>query len=292
MKFILFAILILSALPALCDGTDTLIQWPGWTVSSTECIDYGHKHTSFPLTNLFDDNQDTAWVFSGLGVGWDGKAGEFALTLERSECRGPVFADSIWIMNGYNKSQKLFLRNNRIIQLKLHINERFIKTVTLNDSMGWHKISIPRQSIKEIVLHFTKFQKGRDNDICISELALYNGSEKINFKMPRTVIYTPGSECGCGQAWYAVNWDGKRIASNDTEGLPRWSPNGKHVAGFSQNSQNIWRLWVIDGINGRVIYDKASPVQEPFDLVWKNNQSFRLQSELEELGGKLIKIDE
>jgi|GEM_PF-6870115 len=291
-KFVLIAILILSALPALCDGTATLIQWPEWTVSSTENLDMGHKHTSFPLIYLLDGNPATTWVFSGLGRSWDDSASGYAITLTRGEHRKPITVDCIWVMNGYNKSSELFLRNNRVTQLKLYINDKFIKTAALSDNMGWHKISIPKQPIKEIKLLFTRFQKGRDNDICISEIALYNGDVKVNFEMPQAVIYTPGSDCGDGQLWCVVNRTGKRLATHDSESQLQWSPNGKYVAGLSQNNQNKWHLWVVDSIKGRVIYDKASPIQEPFDLVWKDNQSFRLQPGPDEPGGKLVKIKE
>lgn len=248
-KLTLIAFLILAALPAYCDGTGTLISWPGWIVSSTENIYMGYKHTSFPLTYLFDGDANTAWVFSGKGKKIDGSASGYAITITREWEKKPVTMDSIWIMNGYNKSTELFLRNNRITQLKLYINSKFVKTVTLTDSMGWHKISIPRQPVKEIELHFTAFAKGRDNDICVSGLALYDRGKRIDLKMPRAVEYTDGDgDCGCGQSWYMIDRTGKKLINYDAESPSVLSPSGRYAA----NVQNS-KLLVLDTSTGKIV---------------------------------------
>lgn len=251
-KLIIAAILFVTALPAMCDGTGTLIEWPGWSVTSNEDIYIGHKHTSFPLTYLLDDNPATSWVFSGTGKHDTSEEAGFALTIARDPDMDPVEADGLWIMNGYNKSPELFKRNNRIIQLKLYVNETYLKTVALADAMGWHKISIPKQPLWNVKLKFTKFAKGKDNDVCVSELALYDGGKKIDLKMPKAVIYTPGSDCGDGQEFYLIDRTGKRLAEDSSEYRCReWSKSGRYIAGVEGS-----KLWVADAMAGKVIMRK------------------------------------
>ena len=248
-KPILIVLLILAALPALCNGTDTYIAWPGWQVSSTENLDAGHKHTSFPLTHMLDGNPATTWVFSGTGKRLDGSPSGYAITLARERDTKPVAMDGIWIMNGYNKSRKLFLRNNRIVQLKLYVNDVFLKTVTLSDSMGWHKISIPRKPIRSIKLEFTKFKRGRDDDICISEIALYDCGKKVDLKMPKAVEFTEGNgDCGCGQEFHVIDRAGKRLAGYDGQSPCIWSPSGRYVAAAPYGE-----FWVADASIGKII---------------------------------------
>lgn len=252
-KLTLIAFLILMALPALCDGTDTLIAWPGWVVSSTEDLYMGHIHTSFPLTYMFDGDAASTWVFSGKGKRIDGSASGYAVTLARGDGAKPITLDSIWIMNGYNKSRELFLRNNRITQLKLYINSKFEKTVTLDDSMGWHKISIPRQPINEIKLVFTGFAKGPDNDVCVSEIALYDQGKMINMKMPKAVEYTEGNgDCGDGQVFYVIDRQGKQIKDFDRQSPCVWSPSGRYIA-----AAPYLKFWVIDSSTAKVIMQQT-----------------------------------
>lgn len=248
-KLFLTALLIAIALPAMGDGTATLIQWPGWICQSTEDLSLGRRHNSFPLTHLFDGDPSTAWVFSGTGKHVEGWPTGYAITLIRGEHRKPVAVDSIWIMNGYNRSSDLFVRNNRITELKLYLNSKFVKTVTLADSMGWSKISIPRQLVKEIKLRFTKFAVGRDNDVCVSEIAIYDQGACVGPKMPRAVEFTEGDvDCGCGQEWQLIDRDGKSLERYDTESPAVWSPSDRFIAGARDG-----QLWVVDAATAKII---------------------------------------
>ncbi len=196
-KLLLIALVAVVTTPGLCDGTATLISWPGWTCSSTEDLSLGRKHTSFPLTYLFDNDPATAWVFSGTGKHAETGRTGFAIDLSRDEGERAVIVDGIWIMNGYNKSRELFARNNRITELQVYVNWKLVKTVALADSMGWHKISIPQQPVKDMALRFTKFARGRDDDVCVSEIALYDRGKKVGLKMPKAVEFTEGNtDCG------------------------------------------------------------------------------------------------
>lgn len=248
-KLALSIVLLLVPLAALCDGTGTQISWPGWTLTSTEELFLGHKHTSFPLTYLFDNNPATTWVFSGTGKHAEDHEGGYALTLSRDDEKKGVMMDSVWIMNGYNRSPELFLRNNRILQLKLYINQRYIKPVALSDSMGWHRISFPRQRVTELKLRFTKFDKGRDNDVCVSEIACYDQGDKVDLKMPKAVLFTKGDgDCGCGQEYGIIDVKGKWLGSYDMQTFDDpWSPSGRYIAGLDDY------VSIIDTSTGKVV---------------------------------------
>lgn len=277
-KSLLIVGLVALALPALCDGAPTMILWSGWNCASTEDVFLGRKHTSFPLTYLFDGKPATTWVFSGTGKhGLSGREG-YGLHLSFDEDRmKPVMVDSIWIMNGYNKSRELFLRNNRITEMKLYVNQRLLRKVSLTDKMGWHRISIPRQWVGEMYMQFTRLAKGRDNDVCVSELALYDRGKKIDLKMPQAVMYTEG-DVHYGQVWRVISRSGKRIAKDDSKWGPDWSPSGKRIAGCSY-VKGIWHLWVVDATAGRVIYDRPSPLQKNPCAGWPDESTVRLQTD-------------
>lgn len=272
-KLLVVVCLILVALPAVGDGTATLIRWPGWECASTEDLSLGRKHTSFPLTYLFDGNPGTPWVFSGTGKHeLSGRKG-YALHLSREEGRKPVTVDSIWIMNGYNKSQGLFLRNNRIIELKLYVNEKLLETVSLTDCMGWHKISIPRRAVRDIYLRFTKFAKGKDNDVCVSELALYDQGKKIDMKMPKIVEFTEGDvDCGDGQEFYVIDRTGKRLERYDMDPPAVWSPSGRYIAEVGYTGE----LWIWDSTTCKLLVRKsmiATAAGYAWSVKWRGNRS-------------------
>lgn len=283
-------LLVLVSLPALGEGTGTFIAWPEWRIYSTEDTYMGRRHTSFPLTYLVDGDPDTAWVFSGLTDRPDGQPARYAIALTRDWNKKGAAADSIRIMNGYNKSRELFERNNRITELKLEVNGKLLKTVRLSDEMGWHTISIPRQVVRSVRMEFTGFVKGRDDDVCVSEIELLDRGRKIDLKMPKAVVYTEGSECGCGQEFCVIDRDGKRLATDDSEGRPHWSPDGTRVAGLYCIGET-WRLWVVDMTKPAVVYDKRSPDQQAFEAVWADNHTVRLSPYPEATAGMRVRVD-
>ncbi len=253
-KLLTVLFMIAVAIPGRCDGTATLISWPGWTCSSTEDLSLGRKHTSFPLTYLFDGNPATPWVFSGTGKheSSDRKGYAVRLTIDEDRIK-PVMVDSIWIMNGYNKSKALFLRNNRITELKLYADGRLLKTVSLSDCMGWHKISIARQYVSDLVLRFTKFAKGRDNDVCVSEIALYDRGKKIDLRMPQVVEFTEGDvDCGDAQEFHVIDRSGKKLETYDIETASIWSPSGRYIAGVDYDGV----FWVVNTATAKFVMRK------------------------------------
>jgi hypothetical protein len=179
---------------ARADYAATNIEWKGWQIASSENLYAGRIHRSYPLTYLLDGGPRTAWVFSGKGKCKDGSwNSRYALEIRPDK---PVIMDRIRLMNGYNKSRELFFKNDRVIQIRLTINGEKVKTATLADTMGWHEVAFPRQAVNGLRIEFTGIRRGQIHDLCISELALYNGARKVEMHMPQAVMFTEGSECG------------------------------------------------------------------------------------------------
>ena len=102
------------------------------TVCTSSVLDPWRDVTYGP-DNMFDDQLDTAWV---EGVTGDG-IGE-RLTFEFDAMR-PVFGISL--LNGYHKSNDLYLKNGRIAELQLETSDGGVFTTTLPDDAGWQDLT-------------------------------------------------------------------------------------------------------------------------------------------------------
>lgn len=176
----------MSRLAVACDEEETTSAQVGaWTIGSSEVPGEqdatSRKFPHFKLGHLMDNNANTPWVFRGKGTAnvfsptW-GKRHALLFTREKA-----VEIDEIWIMNGYNKRKDLFYRNDRVVQMGIGINDKKIKVAALSDKRGWHKVSIPRQKVTDVLLEIIGVRKGRgaDNDICLSEIAFYNRGKRV-----------------------------------------------------------------------------------------------------------------
>ncbi len=255
---------------ALAEGWDTFVEWRGWNISSNEGLWAGRKHTAYPLTYLVDGDPNTAWVFSGIQAGAKDYSyyhpGPYHQWIQFD---GRVYADRLSIMNGYNRSKKLFQRNNRITQINLIINEEPVKTVVLADRMGWHDISFPRQLCRSIRLVFTGVQKGPDNDTCISEVVLHDRGKKIDFGLPKMVLLSPGEvgDADWIDNYYIATVSGKIAFGVDGETLPAWSPSHRRIAfPDSKQSGGVW-IRIVDLVEGRSIYYKRLAVLSKNDYI-------------------------
>lgn len=171
-----------------CEGEED--EWTSatvgkWTISSSEAPGAedatSRRFPHFKLPHLMDNNAATPWVFRGAGRKnvFDPTWGtRHALSFEREF---PVEIDEIRLMNGYNKRPDLFRRNDRVVQIGLAINGKKLKTAVLSDKMGWHSVSIPRRKVDAVIIELIGVRKGegRDNDICLSELAFYNRGKRV-----------------------------------------------------------------------------------------------------------------
>ena len=279
-RLLLCAAALATCLPLLADGHGAEITWPGWTIESGEEGEPERRiHTSFPLTYLVDDDPATAWVFSDkLEPDWNPTDYHYiTIRFER-----PRRVDELRIMNGYNKSEELFWRNDRVTELRVktgewhkdtqQYNEPIIRTVALTDRMGWHSIRLPRREYDRLTIVFTKLVRGRDDDLCISGIELRDGGEKLPWHLPQYVLFqSAGCNCG-GDYWSIMSRTGKlRGAFGDGA----QSPSGRYVAGVIWKREDRMELQVGDLQTGETIYRWKLPKmgdEGTWEAAWKDDR--------------------
>ena len=151
--------------------------------------------------------------------------------------------------------------------------ETITRTFNLADRMGWQTMSLPRHQVKSLKIEFTKLKKGGGphHDLCISELALFNGGRKISMAMPRAVMFYNGLE-GCGASHLmkrtGVELDG--IATDDGY-QDKWSSNGRYVSGFNGagGNEKIMYLWIADVWRGKIVRKIYRP---DLEYHWQGNR--------------------
>ena len=171
---ILLVVLLCGGRAAFANASS--VWWSGWNVSSSEEIsdEAGVKYSTYPLPLMFDNDPKTAWVYSAKSREWNKQQFRSRYGIELKPER-PTTIDSLRIMNGQNASLARFKRNNRVLEMRVTMNagaEKIVKTFKLPDRMGWHSCALPRRAMKSLKIEFIGIRKGRDDDLCISELAL------------------------------------------------------------------------------------------------------------------------
>jgi hypothetical protein len=260
------------------DGRNLEIRWKGWRIETGEPF---AKDTAsrieHPLTYLVDGDPNTAWMFHGRPKaerGWNPYFVEFLRPSEPGQAQekgSPVAVDELWLMNGFNKSRELFLRNNRVVEVKLWVNWKPVKAVSVSDEMGWHKIAIPNggKGVVRLKLEFTRQARGTDNDLCLSELALYNKGRKLDFRLPPYVVYA-GNSGGCccggmGNAYRFMTRAGRLEAPRF--GAHEWSPGGRFLASVSEAPRRF-EVHAWDTHTARAIYSHTLKRDPRHDWGW------------------------
>lgn len=188
--------------------------------------------------------------------------------------------DSLHIMNGYNKNGDVFKRNNRVTELRVTsfaAHSKTVKTVRLSDKMGWHEVALPRQAITKLRIELVGFAPSPDNDVCLSEIALFNGPRKIEMHMPQVVVYSDGDGDQYLPPDLLINRKGETIAEALQEET-YWSPLGRLVMGRNP----VGTLWVADVQKGVVVLETPDSWETAH---WRNDQVIEVGSKL---GGKQL----
>ena len=240
-----------------------------------------HGETSkYPIENMIDGDPRTAWVYS-KPVPYEGEdlytykvAGSaYAILLKPDK---PVLLDGIRLMNGYNKSQAIFNRNNRVVKLDIYENDHLsehkatkIKTVALSDKMGWHNISLPARKYKGLVLVIRGQVEGRDRDTCVSELQLVSKGRALNLSRTPAYLRNDGDDCGCGSTWSVVSRE-KVLAETREMGWPSLSPDGRYAAGIGADD----RVWVVDLREAKVVGRwRVKPDEAEREIRWADSRN-------------------
>lgn len=119
--------------------------------------------------NLGDNNSDTAWAEGDEGDG-TGEHLNFATMCGDFPCAQLVIK-TIYVRNGYTKSQELFQKNNRA-QL-IEINSQTLDClVILKDTPLWQAVDLPEPILSDwLTITIRSVYPGTHyNDLCISEL--------------------------------------------------------------------------------------------------------------------------
>jgi len=248
------------------------VWWPGWRISSSEDLSEETKYSSYPLPLMFDGDPATAWVYSATQNARDTTEwpSRYAIALEPKR---PVEVDGLRLMNGQNQSLARFQRNNRVTQIRVTLftaRKPMTRTFALPDRMGYHTVSWPRVRINKLRIQFEGIKRGRDNDICISELELFNSGRKVGWHLPRAVMFYDGTE-GC-TAIYLIARNGRVLdgIAADIGYADEWSQNNRYVCGYAGGGDNEDYLWVADTWRGRIIRRIAN-VNFGADYGWKGN---------------------
>lgn len=211
--------LVIYLLISLCfssivfaDGTRTGIIWPGWRIETSEDYDA----PGYPISNMFDGAARSAWVYhfapdassfdklppnpSPHGVG-------ATITIAQDKMYDlrhlPFFSlDGIGIINGYAKDVATYRRNNRILAIRVSLVKKggglWTKTFPLREIAQLQRVNFARQTVCQVIIEVIKVAQGKDDDLCISELAFYDHGARIPWKLTPVVLYNAQNDCGCG----------------------------------------------------------------------------------------------
>jgi len=265
---------------ALCCQSSTAtacaasIAWPEWTVYSSENFQDHHVPHTYPLTYLFDTDPATAWVFRGSDRPWDSPdhllgGGRYVLHLAPKRA---VTIDRLRLMNGYNKDRATFLRNNRVTHVRITLfagGQKTIKETDLKDRAGWQTITLPRRTVTGIRIEMTAFAPGRDHDICLSELALFDDLRRIDMHLPHAVVYSDGEGEQFLPEDIVMTRTGATIATT-LEDCAVWNPSGRYIAGVATNGV----AWIVDSQTAHLL---PNPTGNWESLLWKDDRTIELQ---------------
>lgn len=144
--------------------TSNLITWDN-VYASSHLI---QKSMNYKVENVTDDNPSTAWI---EGVSDDG-IGQFIQFSSNNTFR----VDKIDIINGFSKSQKTYMKNNRVKKVIIEFSDKSQQVYELEDNnMEYQTIDIGginTNSVKVIIQEV--YTNGRVyKDTCISEISVY-----------------------------------------------------------------------------------------------------------------------
>jgi hypothetical protein len=155
-------------------------------ISTSTLVDRANSGR-YSVRNLFDNDKSTAWV-----TRYNKESPYAERGLLRIKFKTPVYAKSILIRNGYQKSEKLYFENQRAKVLNIEKvvdgNQRlpYEYTVGLDDKLGEQNISLQDgwvQAInllktKEVIINVLEIYEGsKYDDLCISDLAINYSDE-------------------------------------------------------------------------------------------------------------------
>lgn len=195
---------------AIADYDPPKVSWRGWSVGY-EVRDYPGRQ--YFIGNMLDGDPKTAWMIGGV-VTYSDELGDYLPDFEAFpdptifiDLPTVMKIDGVRIMPGYNKSRKIFERNNRITGIAIGgfpVDEpaastrkpwepQPLATASFKDEMGWQEVRFAATSVSRIEIKITDWVTGTDNDFCISELQLLSNGEPVDWNLTPVLMSTYGS---------------------------------------------------------------------------------------------------
>lgn len=270
-----FCFLLLLISPICAHAAPSSVWWPQWNIKSSEELwdEVGRKYSSYPIPLMLDGDPKTAWVDSARQHDTSIFPSRFGFIFKPSTL---VTLDALRIMNGNNRSRARFFGNHRVTKIRvtqfISEKQKIVTEAKLSDAMGWHVIKLPCHKIKSLKIEFPEIarSKSKNADVCISELELRNAGKKIDWRLPRAVMFYSGLE-GCDGISF-IKRNGREL---DGIALPigytdAWNKDGHYVAGFSDS------LWVADAWHGRIAR-RIKVEGEWVSYNWKNINTIMIE---------------
>lgn len=263
MKMILLCICVLACLSmARADRTPGAVQWPGWNISADEDV----ISARYPLSNLADGNPQTAWVFNKTRTDQESKPTPFnhgigkALTI-RTDTGIPFTLDGITLINGYAKDAATYQRNNRIrnITISVYDGKEHTYSFPLRETQALQRCTFPKVTTRNLGISFDQVDAGKDDDLCISELALLHGGKAVDWGLTPFVLTNDATTTCCGGTTLELRTQG---------GLLLPGPDGKpldFVAAAPQPGTHVLLLaapkclYLFDLDRGVYLHEQALP---------------------------------
>ncbi len=221
-----FVVLTLFTTTCRADTIPTGVIWPGWRVETEERYDT----PGYPITWMLDGNPATTWVYHfhpnpkdedavgekdpyphGQGVIISLAKGDPGASATDQQ---PFLLDGIGIINGYAKSSRTYWRNNRIRLLRVtaYAPQRkpwiWTHDFPLRNTLSLQHLALPRMRAVQITLEVRAVDVGKDDDLCISELALQLNGHQLPWHVTPYVIYNQAGGCCGGMSFSVMTRDG------------------------------------------------------------------------------------
>ncbi|WP_461207805.1 NADase-type glycan-binding domain-containing protein [Clostridium sp. DL1XJH146] len=156
--------LLVNEESSITEGSPDYVIWDRVRASSI----LEASSSTYVAENVLDWDSSTAWV---EGDKADGE-GEWI----KLECDHEIEFNVISIMNGYNKSEDIYYKNNRVKTIEIELSDGSKTTIDLSDEFGCYNYitfdnTIKTKSIKISILdvyYGTKY-----SDTCISSIEVY-----------------------------------------------------------------------------------------------------------------------
>ena len=247
------------------DSQGSRILFPNLTITTSE---RSNVRSDYPLYQMIDEDPKTAWVFNP-----DPLAGEMnELVRFEIQCLDDSKIETIRVINGYSKSENLYTKNNRIIQVTIEDKQNNRYDYDLEETLSFQDIKLTRP-LDYLRLTAKKITRGsKYDDTCISEMVLLNESGEDILKGKEYFFFSSSGEY---PRHVLFDKDANIIFAPESDGILE--------VGFSPEEDKVYFInSEIDGI-GFDVLDLKSRLMRNYlegyvlELEWVTNSKVRVR---------------